>query len=451
MDDYIVASKIKLCKLLSLRQDAENFATKYNIVLFWIVGILYKVSLDALYIWVAHPLYGYAGLVYIPSFVKYIITTVMYLLIFWGLPRKECTVSGYLLHFQFIYTVAPMLTFCALGDGSIKYMLMVCMCILLEVFIVSWDKKKIKPVYIIGIKSYVTVVFGVLLIVTLIVPILYNGFAGLKAFDFNYIYEMRENATYPPGFTYLFFWMGKAIIPFATILFLEKKKYALMVAAVIIQVFLYIECGNKFLLFILLPAVAVYFCAKTGHLIKIIYLGLTILFTTLIPAYRMDLVGGHALGVSGSFYVAVRSVFHPAENKFAMYECFNQYPKMYFGKGLIGKMLGLTDLYKGSEGQIIYAYSGGTFLEANYNSGYLGEAYAQLGFCGMVLMAVLFAYIVKIVGVYDSKKTFCFLAAIFSIYIIYLGDISLLTTLLSSGLFIIILMLTIYLNKEKGE
>ena len=60
---------------------------------------------------------------------------------------------------------------------------------------------------------------------------------------------------------------------------------------------------------------------------------------------------------------------------------------------MIGKMLGLTNLYNGSEGQIVYAFNGGDFKSVNLNTGYLGESYAQLGFFGMLLMSVLFAYV----------------------------------------------------------
>ena len=434
----------------TLHQTSE-FAKRNETILFWVMGLLYKFALDALYIWVANPLYGYAGLIYLPSFVKYVLGFAMYMILFWYLPRKEDSVAAVLLHIQFAYTIAPMLTFYALGNGSNKYMLMVFCCGMLESSILHRSRGRKNPIYLNGLDSYVSVGIGVLAVVALTIPVIYNGFAGLRVFDFNYIYEMRENATYPPGFTYLFFWMGKAIIPFAVVLLLERKRYGWMMAAIAVQILLYMECGNKYLLFILVPVLAVYLCAKTGHLIKLMYAGLTALFLVLIPAYKLDLAGHHALGVQGSFYIAVRAIFHPADNKFTMFECFSQLPKMFFSDGLIGKMLGLTDLYAGSEGQITYAYNGGTFLEANYNTGYLGEAYAQMGFVGMLLMSVLFALILRAVESYNSSKRFCLLTAVFAMYIINLNDISLLTTLLSSGLAIVLVLLAVYLKKDQED
>lgn len=430
----------------------DDFSRRHETVLLWVFALVYKFALDALYILVANPQYGYAGLVYLPSFVKYLLGLVMYVVLFWYMPRNESSVASFLLHLQFAYTIAPMITFHALGNGSNWYMLMVFSCGMLEAYILRRNHNRKNPIYLQGLTNYVSVGIGILSVLALTIPVIYNGFAGLKAFDFKYIYEMRENATYPPGFTYLFFWMGKAIIPFAVLQFLERKKYGWMIAAIAVQILLYMECGNKYLLFILVPILAVYLCAKTGHLLKLMYAGLSATSLVLIPAYLLDSSGHHALGVQGSFYIAVRAIFHPADNKFTMFECFRKLPKLLFSNSLIGKLLGLTNLYAGSEGQVVYAYNGGSFLEANYNTGYLGEAYAQMGFVGMLLMSVLFALIIRAVESYNSPKRFCLLTAVFAMYIINLNDIPLLTTLLSSGMAIVLILLAVYLKKgEEGQ
>lgn len=445
---YIANAKAGISGTL---QQFDRYAERRNTVLFWSLAIFYKLVLDMMYIFVASPQYGYAGLIYHPTFLKYAIGLVMYLVLFASLPKDEKVTSTVFLHIQFMYTVAPLLTFYSLANGSNKYILMVFFCVLLESVIVRFGSKKRHPIYITGLKNYVTVLVFVMIFVTVTIPVLYNGFAGLKAFDFDYIYEMRANATYPPGFAYLFFWMGKAIIPFFAVYLLDKKRYIGAIAAIALQLLLYMECGNKYLLFIMIPVIVIYFCAKTHHLTKLAYLGLSVFFLAMIPAYVFDTASGNALGVRGSFYVAVRAVFHPADNKFAMYECFSQFPKMYFSQGLIGKMFGLTNLYNGSEGQIVFAYNGGDFKSANLNTGYLGEAYAQMGFLGMVLMSVLFAFVMRAIESYNSKKNFCLLTAVFAMFIINLNDISLLTTLMSSGMAIVLVLAAVYFEKESGD
>lgn len=424
---------------------------KHHIAILYTAGIAYKFLLDMLYVFVASPAFSYAGLVYEPNIIKYVLSLMMYVCLFVALPKSEKSCAAILLHIQHVYTVAPLLSFYALSNASTTYIGMVFLCVLLESVLVRRAAGKQKAIYLTGVKNYATVAIGVLIAVTLIIPVLYNGFAGLKVFDFNYIYEMRENATYPIGFTYLFFWMGKAIVPFAIVMLLDKKHYVGTVAMAFIQLLLYMESGNKYLLFIMVPLLVVYFCAKSGHLIKLIYLGFSVMCLALIPIYKLAAAGGDLLGIKGSFYIAVRSLFHPADNKYAMYECFSQYPKMYYSNGVIGKMFGLSGLYRGSDGQVVYAYHGGNFLEANYNTGYLGESYANLGFFGMLLMSVLFALLLRVIDSYSNKKTFCVLSAVFATFIINLNDISLLTTLLSSGMIIVIALLSIYFDKNKED
>ncbi len=438
-------------KIVQGAKKTQAFFKKHHIAILYGAGIAYKFLLDMLYVFVASPAFSYAGLVYDPNIIKYALSFVLYMCLFIALPKNESSCAAVLLHIQHVYTVAPLLSFYALSDASSKYILMVFVCALLESVIVRRAAGKQKAVYLSGMKNYTTVAIGALIVVTLIIPIVYNGFAGIKVFDFNYIYEMRENATYPIGFTYLFFWMGKAIVPFAIVLLLHKKRYVGAAAMVLVQLLLYMESGNKYLLFILVPLLAVYFCAKFGHLIKLIYLGLGSLFLVLIPIYNLSAAGSDALGTKACFYISVRSLFHPADNKYAMYECFSQYPKMYYSDGVIGKMFGLSGIYGGSDGQVVYAYNGGTFLEANYNTGYLGESYANLGFFGMLLMAVLFALLLRVIDSYNNKKTFCVLSALFATFIINLNDISLLTTLLSSGMIVVIALLSIYFDKNEED
>ena len=221
-----------------------------------------------------------------------------------------------------------------------------------------------------------------------------------------------------------------------------------MVVALFVQVLLYIECGNKYLLFIAVPIILIYLCAKTGHLLKLMYAGLSCLFLVVILAYRLDRVMENPIGIWFSFLVGVRAIFHPADNKFGMYECFSQYPKMHFADGQIGRMLGLTNLYKLPYGEVFSTYI--KIDGANLNTGYLGEAYAQAGFLGMLLMSVLFAYILRSLSSYDSPKTFALLTAVFSMYIINLNDISLLTTLFSSGMLIVLVLISVYFSKKEG-
>lgn len=426
------------------------FASAHHTALIWCFGILYKFALDAMYVWAASPLFSYAGLVYAPSFIKYAIAAGMYLILFALLPKRENDTAVFLLHLQFVFTVAPLLSFYALSGGSSRYILMVFLTVLLQIWIVCRPAPERKRIHITGIENYVTAALGVLILFTLAIPILYNGFEGLKAFDFSYIYTMRANAVYPPGFGYLLNWISRTILPFAFLMLLDRRRWGWAVLCAALQVLFYMETGSKFTLFIFVPVLAVWLLSRTNHLLKLLYVGFICLCVTVVFAYRLDRTGG-GLGIFLNTIIGIRAVFHPADNKFNFYEYFSRHPKIHFSDGIIGKMLSLTYPYAGSSGQVAFAAGGGTFLSSNSNTGYLGEAYAQLGFSGMLLMAALLGLILRGLAVYDRKETFPLITALFSIYMIILNDGALFTTLFTGGMLVAFLLVFIYFGKQQED
>ena len=134
-------------------QRVSAFASAHHTALIWCFGILYKFVLDAMYVWAASPQYSYAGLVYAPSFVKYVLSAGMYFLLFTVLPKREKDTAVFLLHLQFVFTVAPMLSFYALSGGSSRYMLMVFLAVAVQVWIVCRPAPARGQVRITGIET----------------------------------------------------------------------------------------------------------------------------------------------------------------------------------------------------------------------------------------------------------------------------------------------------------
>ena len=335
-------------RVRDLWKNCDNWAKVHSTMLFWLFGVLYKIVLDAVYVWAVNPQYAYAGMVLEPVSWKFLLSWIMYLTIFFLLPKREEEAIPFLLHLQFVYTVAPMLTFYAFANGSSKYILMVFICILIQVFMLKKPSLKENRIHIVGIRNYATVVLGILTAMAVVVPILYNGFAGLKAFDFEYIYEMRANATYPPGFSYLFNWVQKVIIPFALLCFIHKKKYVWSTICILLQTVFYMESGWKFTLLILFPIIAVYFLSKTGHLLKMMYWGLSAVLIFVLMCFLIDSCGSlSSIGNTLNALIPIRALFIPADIKFDFYECFQRLPHLYFRDGMIGKLFGLSNPFAG--------------------------------------------------------------------------------------------------------
>ena len=426
-----------------------DWINRHQVICIWAIGVLYKFVLDAMYIGVGVPAFSYAGLVYAPNILKYILAFALYVGVFYLLPKKEGDIISFLLHLQFALTVAPMLCFYALADQSSAYMIMVVLCVVLQIVILRKPILEKKASYIKGMKKPTTVIVAAMIVATVGICLLYNGFEGLKAFDFDYIYEMRENAQYPFGVGYLLNWITRTIIPFLVLWCVHKKKYLYAIGLTVVEVLFYMLTGEKFILFILLPTLAIYFLSRSRHLIKLMYGGMAAVFGVVSIAY--PLIKDIPLGVRLCRLVAVRTIFHPADNKFNFYELFSEFPRLHFSDGLIGKMFGMTYPYAGTSGQVIYAYTGGDFLAANSNTGYLGEAYGQFGFLGMLAMSLLLALLLRLLRHYEKSEYFPVLTALFSVYMIILNDAALFTTIFSGGMAIAFALMMIFFEKDTGE
>lgn len=462
MHIFSIPTHIKTCgieakkALLHLARFSEN----HTQVVFWGLAIFYRISLDFMYCFAAYPIGGYMIRPFFSSAFRYIVSFVLYLLLFASLPRKESDGIVFAVQLQFVYIVAPMLTLYAFSDMSSRYMLMVFVCILLETLVIFRPLQIVKPVRITGIQNYVSVMLCILIVFSAVVSILYNGFAGFKAFNFTYIYEMRANASYPPGLGYLLSWLTNAVIPFGCLCFIHTKRYFLATLAGVIQVFFYMLTGQKVTLLIIFPMIFIYFCVKTGHCLKLMYLGMGSLCCFLSVACSLDCLAPSSssflnnVGIYVSSLFAVRALFIPAGVKSYFYDYFSTRPKLFFSDGQIGHMFGLTYPYKLPSGFVIYAFKDGAdkFGLSNSNTGYLGESYAQMGFAGMLLMSLLLALILRSLRIYDQKETTPLLTALISIYIIILNDGALFTALLTSGLLVTYLLIFIYFDKvTKGD
>lgn len=436
-------------------QRVSAFASAHHTSLIWGFSILYKFALDIMYVWGVSPVYSYAGLTYGPSAARYVIASFFYFALFAYLPKDERSTPFFLLNLQFTYILAPMFTIYALKDydqvNVLPYISFVFFCAMLQVYIVRRPSRD-RTIAITGVRNYVTVMLGVLVICAVLIPLLYNGFLFFKYFDIhdiNSVYLIRNEATYPMGYGYLCDWCARAILPFAFLVLIEKKKYLPAIAAAAFQIVLFMETGRKFYLFVLVPVFFVYLCAKTGHLLKLMYAGMSVVCLVCTLLYRFDMHSG-SFAVVLMVMVGVRALLGVADNKLLFYECFSQYPKIYFSDGQVGKLFGLTNLYKYGSGQIAYRFDRGLF-GSNSCTGYWGEAYAQLGFLGIFLMAVLFAVIIRVLASYDKKGCFAVITGLFSVYIIAICDNALFTVLLSGGMLVAYLLIFIYFGESRNE
>ena len=141
-------------RLMGLWTYCDRWICRHARAIYWTFGILYKLSLDAMYIWAASPAFSYGGLIYAPNGLKYLLSNILYLLVLAYLPRQEKNIAAFLLHLQFVFTLAPMMTIYGLVDRSTAYMLFVFVCAILQIYLLKRPVSPHSKIYIRGIQNY---------------------------------------------------------------------------------------------------------------------------------------------------------------------------------------------------------------------------------------------------------------------------------------------------------
>lgn len=158
------------------------------------------------------------------------------------MPKEENSNLGFFFQIQWFLTVMPMPTLYVFDSDQTSsiYMGYVFAVIIVENILVQ-RLKNITPVKLktkADIRQHFTVALAITAIACVAIIILWNSFEGLRAFDFEYIYKMREKLEFPRGFGYIEAWVTRIVIPFLYIKCLSEKKYVGAVLALGMQVFL---------------------------------------------------------------------------------------------------------------------------------------------------------------------------------------------------------------------
>lgn len=406
--------------------------SKYIEVMF---VFFFKIILEIFYITQINKIYFYEGLTKEIIVKNYILGWIIYMMMYFFLKRIRDLFIEKILHLEFIFCIIPNVVYYGLNNKSSVYMIYITIVFCLQIFLLCKVKKSN---YIqIDLNNMRKITTPIIVIISFIVIGYYitnKPFSGFKSFDFVYIYELRKIKS-NRIIGYLEMFLYSAIIPSFFILNLNKKKYLNVLLLLGSQIIIYIYLGNKFILFLPIFLIVMYYVYKYQiSTINWYLMGTLVLIIQLFVKSKMFLS-----------LIGERLLFIPALNKFLYYEYFKDNVKIFFSDSLIGKVFGIDYPYLGSQGQIIWYYLfKRDFKSSNSVTGYLGDSYSQMGFLGMILQTLIFVWIIKNLRGLIGKKQEKIFFPLFALNIIMLTDTPLLTTLLSGGFILGIVLLLIY-------
>lgn len=359
--------------------------------------ILYKLSLDLLYLIAVTPHYNYSGMVLHFSIPKYVISTIVFLLMVRpvvNLYNKGTLSSMVILVINLLYFIpgCTLYSFAGLKDVYFLFFsLYWILLMLLNRYLFLSDFQKL------NYSSYKVLFYSILIIITagiLFITGYYNGFnLHLSLSD---VYDLRyaQRKLNLPSIVGYFQPITATLVPIALVYCLIEKKYIWSLILIILQLLSFAFGGMKTTLFMLAASFLIYFFYRRNkdQILVTGFISLNIIALTEIFLWKVSYV---------SAYVLNRIYFMPNLISFQYYEYFNSH-KLLFWRDSILNRFGLSSPY---------AYPVPNLIARVYNSepngyannGLCGDAFSNFGWLSLIILPFMIIFFCKFIEACGRK------------------------------------------------
>lgn len=357
-----------------------------------ILIVVMRLLLDYVYIEVVSPVYYYLGLTVSVTILGEVLSWIVLVLIIILMNSivsvdTQNNKGAIVLAILLCCSGIPTTTIIACFEVSPSFSILLSIYWILTVFLYKRKSKfkfKITECRIIGSEILLYVIFFVLAFSVILVVVRYTGFS--VTFDLAEVYTLRTNFksdNIPSLLQYPFF-TSTMIMPVILVYALSKKKYVMVVFAVIIQLLAFFADGRKSTLFMLVLTVVGYFLIHNFN-VRLIPIG----------AFAVVSLGCLEKWIfSTSFFInyVVRRLFLlPAYLQYAYYDFFAEHEKDFLRQSILGR-LGFDSPYSDSIPRLIgKGYYGGSYA----NNGLFSDAFANFGVFGVILYPILLVLALK--------------------------------------------------------
>ncbi len=418
-----------------------GYNTKIKIFYTFVLLLIYKLILDLVYVEFVYKFFNYMGFILDFNIYKYFISFLWFFVVFIILPKDNKKPSSIFLQLHFIIMIIPMFTTYALANESDIFLALCCSLFIMQCLLL----KIIPSIKLVKVKNSYYIIYVLIILITGFVyvsMIRANGMPTLRALNLYKVYEIRAIVKYPFLMSYLVTWQGKVINPFLISISYISKNKKLLVISILMQILLYLIVAHKAFLFIPLAIIITVIIVQKSYFFSSASL-LALLGTT--SAFLSNKIWGNIMIPS----LAIRRfLFVPSQLKFYYYDYFSRNELLYFSEGLIGKIIGISSPYEiRSVNMIGYVYYNN--IKTAANTGYLADAYADMGVLGMLVISILFSIILILINSISKNMKNELVVGLSVFSILALNDTALLTTLLTGGLLLLLLLLYLYSNHEQ--
>lgn len=414
-----------------------------NKVILFLTLILFRVTLDFLYVNFVSQYYEYTGFDLTFSLPSYLVSW-LFVIIFSLVASPDINKpSDYFFMMAGLSLLIPLTSLYGLAERSIQPLLVTGTTLVLIYFILKVrNPLRISPLFI-KKGQKIALIISLLGVFWLIFWYFYTGAYKYFNLSFSKVYEFRSLSAEVANIgvmAYIVGWTYKVFIVFALAYFLMKKRFGWVFLLIVIQVFYYGVSAHKSVLFTPFMVVSVWFYLTRFKTLLIMPIG----FTSIIIISYLAYVLFNNMMLPSMF---IRRVFFvPAQLSFDYFEFFNNNEFVVWSNSILSRFRDYP--YDLSLPKLIGEYNGSG---ASANNGFISSGYAHFGYLGVVMYSIIFGLILRMLNyaAYYGLPMWFTLAMTITPLRDSLISSDLFTTLLTHGLLVALILLLLSINKIK--
>lgn len=289
-----------------------------------------------------------------------------------------------------------------------------------------------------GVNSFSPLAYAILLFYACVLVAAWLIHGGIKTFNFSEVYEHRFDFNDAVVFPMNYFIpiTGGALSSLVMAYSLVSKRYALAGLLLVFGFFLFGITTHKLYIFYPFMAVLFYFLVRMGGGLLYLLAGLIAVSLLAVATTHLD------VDVFGNTF-ANRTIFLPAQIHFEYFKEFSDVGFQYWAESKFG--FGLAE----SRLSVSAVYHIGGIMTGDYrigaNTGWIANGYMNLGVFGVGVYAIILGFLLFILDGLGRAIDYPFvLASTSGVLLFIVANSDLLTTLLTGGLFVSIMVLIFY-------
>jgi len=271
-----------------------------------------------------------------------------------------------------------------------------------------------------------------------------SGVPSLESMLFENVYDTRAEAKFSLVMVIVQNFTCRIVIPLVLLIAIDEKKWLAVAFVSIVQIYTFAVTGFKTFLFIPLLMIGLR-VMPSANLKNIIVAGLPGILGVGLLFYK---ISGNAM-LAAIF--SDRIFFLPAYIKYCYFDYFSEHELVYYSQNSIAKILGVHSNYD----TLVSYMIGNEYFdkpEMMTNTGFMADAYSNLGIFGIFLMSMILVVVIKYSKHrvdFMPEKLRASISAIFVLFFYTLNDGHVINVLFSIGMLFVVLIISVVDFSEK--